>query len=1291
MKNLLLTLGVLVSGSLSSFSQTERGAYFSFQATPTDDPTTAVYQEGVSTSTLVGTPLFSASGSGFSASGSGNYGANFTPFDDSTWVPGKSAAWNTLRGSSNNSWQVTLNTTDLASLTARFTYRLNGVESNGVPFNRLTAFEYKVGSGSWLVVPNANLALENNGSWNNLWTADLSGLAALENEPEVTLRWSLPSLDLAEDNRIRVDNLQITGTFAVVPDPLQWVTPSDLPENSLGNSYAVSLEVSGGTGPYSYALKSGTSLPSGLSLSVAGELRGEPSTAGNYTFMVTATDSGNSASSIDQQFSFTVSEPSTVGAYFAFQTSASDTGEDANTYDEAVSVSSWPSLPTFSARGSRLTNFRNYGPPTQFEAFDGSGWAPGRGVAWNTATASSLDNAWQITFSTIDLSELMVSFVYRLNGTESGGALLTNLAAFEYQIGSGEFLPVPGADLSLANNGKYDNQWSADLREIAAIENEAKVTLRWVLPDLDAVSGTQIRMDNLQIEGVNNLLSGGLVMETASDLAQTRMKDNYDITIEVSGGKGPYLYGLENGSALPPGMSLNPSTGVLSGSPSLAGSYDFVVTVSDSSEPPQMVESEFVLEVKRQRFLPEGNYNVLFIAVDDLKPNFEPFTRAPFGAQPLGPEYPAPIMPHLADLAADSVTFDNAHCQQPTCWISRVCTLTGLRPDKTKNWDINTQFRQMNPDVVTLPQHFSEQGYITTGYGKIFDKRSTPSNDVQDGVRSWPRKQIASDGSTHGGLTDGNYTHSFYQDGHWQAERDYVAAEYTNSSGKTIPRTALFATDRAEINYWENPPRPVENNDYTDGIIATRSIVELEALAANYRSTGEAFFLAVGFKKPHLPMVAPSVYWDLYDPAEIDLTGYDGTRTLPVGAPSWSGPYNEPASYGDINNGDGLNSGPIKVEDARRLIWGYLAAASFMDAQVGRVMTALEASGVADNTIVVFWGDHGWQLGDHNGFWAKHTLFEQSTRVPLIIKSPGMRELGTAGKITSAMAELVDIFPTLVDLANLPLPSQPAGLEFQGKSLLPLLEDPEQPWKTGAISQYQRRISGPGRSGNGMGYTIRTQWFRYTEWWRTQTSTPAEGGGYSDRDVKLYSTPEFGELYDMVNDPGETNNVAMDSSYAEVRVEMAALLDGGGGWIQESVAPPTNYPVEYSDWKSSFSTPGILPQDLAESADPDNDTLINLMEYVHGTDPFSPNADPVSFGVINGEGGLALALKYPVISSRVDVLTSAETSVDLFNWNFQGVTTENLGGSGYKTIYESSIPMLKGQERRGMLRLKIEK
>jgi arylsulfatase A-like enzyme len=445
--------------------------------------------------------------------------------------------------------------------------------------------------------------------------------------------------------------------------------------------------------------------------------------------------------------------------------------------------------------------------------------------------------------------------------------------------------------------------------------------------------------------------------------------------------------------------------------------------------------------------------NVLFIAVDDLRP------ESAASASDLI------RTPNIDRIAARGTTFDRAYCQQAVCSPSRSSLMTGRRPDATRVWDLDTHFRTALPDAVTIGQHFKNRGFFVQGMGKIFhggfdDK---PTWSVPWGTPKAPQYVLPES----------------------LAMQD--ASERDRKGRKRGP--AFEAAD-------------VPDDTYVDGKTARLAATTLHALAAR----GEPFFLAVGFAKPHLPFVAPKRYWDLYDPDAIYVPAFTG---LPEGAPAFVGHTNgELRSYAGIPK-----QGSIPEDLARRLRHGYYAAVSYMDAQVGVVLDALEAAGLADDTVIVFWGDHGWQLGEH-GLWHKHTNFELAVRSPLLMAAPGQR---APGRRTRALAEFIDIFPTLVDLCGLPVPA-----DLDGVSLRPVLDDPEARVREVAISQYPRSGS-DGRPV--MGYSIRDDRWRLTLW------RERNGSGIVAR-----------ELYDEVEDPHETVNLADRPEQAAVVERLSRFL-----------------------------------------------------------------------------------------------------------------------------------------------------
>ena len=733
-----------------------------------------------------------------------------------------------------------------------------------------------------------------------------------------------------------------------------------------------------------------------------------------------------------------------------------------------------------------------------------------------------------------------------------------------------------------------------------------------------------------------------------------------------------------NGDAMTFGASNGPSwlvvapDGALSGTP-LAGdvgthTWDAWVTDGLSGTntaglqitvlpPPPPVASP-----DRVRKHPANTYNLLFVAIDDMRPLINAYGET----EPL-----RPLTPKMDRLADQGVMFANAHCQQAVCNASRASLMTGLRPDTTRCWKLDTHFRSQLPDVITLPQHFGNHGYAVHGIGKIYHNTTASWQDVP---LSW-----------NGGWASSSTGYTWY-------ETDKAAAEDAGNN-------KVSATDAGEV---DRLGQPITDEAYNDGYAAAQAVAKISEFSAGYHTNGTPFFLAVGFQKPHMPFNCPKTYWDLYDPAQIDLAGYTGIRNMPIGSNKFTAPYGgEPNAFDDVT-GTSDNGMPTAAE-ARPLIHGYLACVSFIDAQVGKLLDALEDpdgnpstdDSVAEHTIVVLWGDHGFHLGDHNGFWAKHSNYEISTRVPLIVSTPGLTELGTAGSRCSALVELVDLYPTLLDLCSLPAPAQPVGQELQGTTFLPLIEDPAQPWKKAVFSQFQRTINDtdPGdvplteASGAGMGYSIRTERYRYTEWWRTDSTDE------TDRHIIQagVSGPSHTELYDYVIDPGETTNLASHAAYSNLVTELSGLLNdadsasAGDGWGNPGTVAPAAYPASFTNWQSGYLAPGRSPGELDPAGDPDEDRMANLMEYKYGTHPLEAETTPVSHLFDPAQIGMM----YPDVTNRTDVSLAMEAATDLLpdTWTGAGVARTDVGQRGHAVIRSASVPT---DLSRRFLRLKAQ-
>ena len=444
--------------------------------------------------------------------------------------------------------------------------------------------------------------------------------------------------------------------------------------------------------------------------------------------------------------------------------------------------------------------------------------------------------------------------------------------------------------------------------------------------------------------------------------------------------------------------------------------------------------------------------NVLFIAVDDLRPELGCY------GQPVH-------SPNIDRLAATGTRFDRAYVQVALCMPSRVSMLTGQRPDTTGVVDFSVRFRDVQPNVVTMPQHFRSHGYHAVAFGKIFHN---------DDKASWSEPLFTSQRSE-----DDYHTEFGKQVLAWTRE-DHRRLTYVWDLGDGITKTK-----RPGGLSWEAPQVP--DNALRDGQIADAAVAKLREL----KTGGVPYFVAVGFHKPHLPFIAPKTYFDLYDPKQITpATNPDPPKDAPKFAT-----YN----WNDLRHYYGIpDVGPVSPQQARELKHAYYACVSYMDAQVGKVVAEIDR----ENTIVVLWGDHGWQLGEH-GMWDKHSNYETSTRVPLIVCVPRRKAAHT-----SALVETVDLYPTLSELCGLELPEH-----LEGTSFAPLMDDPTQPWKQAAFSQYRRVIPGYGKIARGMGYAIRTDRNRFVEWVVPGTDFRAD------------------ELYDHATDPDENVNLANQSKY----------------------------------------------------------------------------------------------------------------------------------------------------------------
>ncbi|TFH36970.1 MAG: DUF229 domain-containing protein [Bacteroidia bacterium] len=476
--------------------------------------------------------------------------------------------------------------------------------------------------------------------------------------------------------------------------------------------------------------------------------------------------------------------------------------------------------------------------------------------------------------------------------------------------------------------------------------------------------------------------------------------------------------------------------------------------------------------------------NILFIAVDDLRPEL-----GCYGNQDI-------VTPNIDRLAGAGVVFSNAFCQSAVCNPSRASLLTGLRPEATRVHDLYTSFRDSIPDVVTLPQYFKNNGYTTAAIGKIFH------NTLPDTL-SWSEPKLYVEGFP------------FDPDAVYFSDENLAYIESRRqqfiASGDTR-RIDQFGKWYIKASATECKDLP--DNAYYDGAQTDIAIEKLRSLGESEKP----FFLAVGYYRPHLPFNAPKKYWDLYKREDIPLAD---NPYLPANMPSMAiNNLRELTGYTDFKGSPGPLEGTLSEDEIRLLRHGYYASVSYVDAQVGRLIDQLEKVGLIENTIIVLWGDHGWKLGEHNS-WGKMTNFEIDTRVPLVIRAPGM---AGNGKSSPGLVEFVDIYPTLCELSGLEVPSS-----LEGISMKPLLEEVELPWKSAVFSQFLREGIWRGADGNTyMGYSMRTSRYRYNEW------IDYFAGELSGR-----------ELYDHLNDPDENINIALDPDYKGLVHQLSYQLNAG--------------------------------------------------------------------------------------------------------------------------------------------------
>lgn len=418
--------------------------------------------------------------------------------------------------------------------------------------------------------------------------------------------------------------------------------------------------------------------------------------------------------------------------------------------------------------------------------------------------------------------------------------------------------------------------------------------------------------------------------------------------------------------------------------------------------------------------------------------------------------YGHPIVrtPNIDRLASRGLRFDRAYNQFPLCNPSRASLMTGLRPDTIRIYELQTQFRANVPDVVTLPQMFRRNGYYAARVGKIYHY----------GVPG----QIGTSG-----LDDPPSWDAVVNPKGIDKDEEPLLTNFTPSRG--LGSALAFYVS------------PSSDEEQTDGKVAAETIALLEA------NRNRPFFIAAGFYRPHCPFIAPKQYFDRYPLERIPVPKVSAEAMAKVPAAAL---FTRPLNW------------DIAEDGQRQSIRAYYASIAFLDANVGRLLSALERLKLTDNTIVVFMSDHGYNLGEH-GQWMKQSLFERSARSPLIIAGPGV---STRGGASPRVVEYLDLYPTLAELTGLQPPSN-----LEGRSLAPLVKKPDAQWDHPAFTQV-RRGAAPKFF---MGYSVRTERWRYTEW---------DGG------------TQGAELYDEKNDPAELENLAEDPAHKAVVSELKRLL-----------------------------------------------------------------------------------------------------------------------------------------------------
>lgn len=479
----------------------------------------------------------------------------------------------------------------------------------------------------------------------------------------------------------------------------------------------------------------------------------------------------------------------------------------------------------------------------------------------------------------------------------------------------------------------------------------------------------------------------------------------------------------------------------------------------------------FVLECVGQN--PGNKPNIIFIAVDDLRPELGCYGNKVIKT------------PNIDRLAQKGMTFTNAYCQVGVCAPSRASMMTGLRPDSTQVWHLENKFRKTLPNAVTMPQYFKKFGYHTVSIGKIFH------NFMPDSI-SFDEPDLRPAAYKTKEMIDRD-PESFYFDGAIKKELAAVREKRIQKNPKMYADGWAYGRSVEVVN--------APDDSLYDGAQTTLAIETLQKL----KKRKEPFFLALGYYRPHLPFVAPKKYWDLYDRNNIPMAS---NPYIPQNVPIMA--LNAQKELNGCYDLDFVKhplyfTMPDSI--ARILKHGYYASVSYVDACIGRLVDELERMNLLNNTIIVLWGDHGWKLGEHNS-WGKHTNYLNDTHVPLIVYDPMVKK--TAGGKSNELVELVDVFPTLCDIANIEIPAY-----MQGTSLKPLINNPVLRWKSAVFNQFQRKPGETLDKKQYMGYSMVTKKYHFIEWYNW------------DYAKKIATELVTTELYDLETDPEENINIAL--------------------------------------------------------------------------------------------------------------------------------------------------------------------